>query len=80
MIQCDCCDRRNNGLSIDPCNCVGNWCKQCLLCSQHCVCLCAEHIVDEEFEPELLSKPLRKLDIDPDDFYPESDEPTVVQG
>ena len=82
MIDCYCCERRFGVDSLlDACSCDPCFCTECLLCSQHCSC--NEQViplaVNEEFdeaEPPRLQFP----DLDPDDFYPEADSPTVVPG
>jgi hypothetical protein len=37
MIICYCCERRL-WHSIEPCDCAGNYCLECLLCMAHCSC------------------------------------------
>jgi hypothetical protein len=37
MSFCSCCDERLL-LSIEPCNCSGNYCDRCIRCAVHCSC------------------------------------------
>lgn len=38
MILCFCCERRERSALEDRCDCAGEWCSECILCSKHCRC------------------------------------------
>jgi len=37
MILCSCCERRI-GHSIEPCDCLPDYCHRCQACDRHCEC------------------------------------------
>ena len=81
MIECYCCERRFGiGLLLDPCACNPSFCTECILCSQHCQCEGRQTslVVNEEFVQDAETKP--EITIDPEDFFPDADMPTVVPG